>query len=69
MAIGKSTTPFQTERNSRPRHLAASFPFPLTLKIEKHRCLNARFSGGLCIKAKSSKHFYMKLIPQGYKCL
>ena len=36
-AAHQTTTTFQTERYSRPRHLAASFPSPLRLKIEKRR--------------------------------
>jgi len=31
-----STTPFQTERYSRPRHLAASFPFTAHAKNKKN---------------------------------
>jgi hypothetical protein len=34
-AVHQSTTPFQTERSSRPRHLAASFPFPAHAKNRK----------------------------------
>jgi hypothetical protein len=34
--VQRSTTPFQTERYSRPCHLAASFPFPAQAKNEKN---------------------------------
>ena len=34
-AVHQSMTPFQTERYSRPRHLAASFPFPAHAKSIK----------------------------------
>jgi hypothetical protein len=34
--VHQSMIPFQTEHYSRPRHLAASFPSPLTLKNRKN---------------------------------
>ena len=45
----ESKTPFQTERYSRPRHLAASFPFPDHAKNRKTPFQIARFTGGPCI--------------------
>ena len=38
--VHHSTTPFQTERYSRPRHLAASFAFPAHAKNRKTPLLN-----------------------------
>jgi len=48
-AVHQSMTPYQTERYSRPRHLAAHSPSTLNLKIEKCHCQIARFTGGPCI--------------------
>jgi len=48
-AVHQSTTPFQTDRYSRSRQLAASFPFTAHAKNRKSRCQIARFAGGPCI--------------------